>query len=255
VITRAQITKRADQDGVDARTVERDYVLAHVVALIARKDRASSLAFKGGTCLRLVHMEDCRYSADADYSILSGSADDAMALVRSALRDNRSESIAELVLTEDDPPRIAYRGPLGRQRTVKLDIAADEVVERTESRSLFARWPDLPSVDVLVYTPVEIAGEKLRCVLQRLQCRDILDLSLLFEKMGVDPVDASRLFRHKAKHKGFDPSSFASKFEERAPQYRKRWDEELGRYLVGEVPHYEDVERRLRRALRRAGLL
>ncbi len=46
VITRAQITRQADRDGIDARTVERDYILAHVVALIALKDAESTLAFK-----------------------------------------------------------------------------------------------------------------------------------------------------------------------------------------------------------------
>jgi hypothetical protein len=64
---------------------------------------------------------------------------------------------------------------------VKLDIASDEIVVNTELRPLLARWSDLPPVQVLVYTPLEIASEKLRCVLQRLQCRDILDLDFLFE--------------------------------------------------------------------------
>jgi len=53
VITRAQLTKLASAEGVDAKTVERDYVLAHLVALVARHDTAGSLAFKGGTSLRL----------------------------------------------------------------------------------------------------------------------------------------------------------------------------------------------------------
>lgn len=255
VITRAQITKQADKDGVDARTVERDYILAHVVASIALKDTESTLAFKGGTSLRLVHMEDYRYSADADYSTLSGSIEDAMSLVDSALQANSAESISELFLTDDSPPKIAYNGPLGRQRTVKLDIASDEIVVYTESKPLLARWNDIPITNVLVYTPLEIAGEKLRCVLQRLQCRDILDLDLLFDEIGVDPAESSHLFAEKAEQRGFDPKSFATKFEERAPQYQKRWNDELNRYLVGDVPHYQEVDRRLRRALRKAGLL
>lgn len=36
--SKAQITKVAGRDGVDARVVERDYVLAHFVALIADSD-------------------------------------------------------------------------------------------------------------------------------------------------------------------------------------------------------------------------
>ena len=53
MISRAQITRRASEDGVDARVVERDYVLAHVVALLSAHDSHETLVFKGGTSLRL----------------------------------------------------------------------------------------------------------------------------------------------------------------------------------------------------------
>ncbi len=125
--------------------MERDYILAHVVALIALKDTEASLVFKGETSLRLVHVEDHRYSADADYSTLSGSIEDARSLVASALQTNSAESISELFLTDDSPSKIAYKGPLGRQRIVKLDIASDEIVVNTESRPLLTRWNDIPS--------------------------------------------------------------------------------------------------------------
>jgi predicted nucleotidyltransferase component of viral defense system len=75
VTSKGQITKIASRDGVDARVVERDYVLVHVVALISAHDAASTLVFKGGTSLRLLHFEDYRYSADLDYSIISGTKD------------------------------------------------------------------------------------------------------------------------------------------------------------------------------------
>lgn len=49
MITRAHITRRAAQDNVPAKTVERDYVLAHVVAGIAALENDIGLVFKGGT--------------------------------------------------------------------------------------------------------------------------------------------------------------------------------------------------------------
>ncbi|NOX52823.1 MAG: hypothetical protein GXP16_20160 [Gammaproteobacteria bacterium] len=48
-------------------------------------------------------------------------------------------------LTDGMPPRIAYVGPLGRERTLKLDIAIDELVLNTREQGLLRRWPDLPS--------------------------------------------------------------------------------------------------------------
>lgn len=145
-----------------------------------------------------------------------------------------------------------YVGPLGAERTIKLDLADDELVVSTEKRSLLKRWTDLPEVEVAAYTTLEITAEKLRCVLQRLQCRDFLDLDLLLD--DEDLTAAAELFRRKAIHKGLDPATFAEKFEKRVKDYEKRWDQELGEYL-GEVPHFDEVERNVRRALRRAQLL
>jgi len=108
---------------------------------------------------------------------------------------------------------------------------------------------------VHVYTLAEIAGEKLRCVLQRLQCRDLFDLFLLFEVAQVDTTEAAMVFRPKAEHKGIDPDAFAARYRERIEQYRKRWEVELREHVPGEVPHFSDVERRVTRHLRRAGLL
>ncbi len=255
MITRAQITRRAAQDNVPAKTVERDYVLAHVVAGIATLGNDTSLVFKGGSALRLCHFDDCRYSADLDFSLVAGSVKDGYASITSAI-ERTGGSIQELRLTGDEPTRIAYIGPLGRERTLKLDLSDDELVLSTERQPLLPRWPDLPKdASVHVYTLLEIAGEKLRCVLQRLQCRDLFDLLLLFEKAQVDATEAASVFRPKAAHRGIDPDSFATRYRERIDQYRKRWEVELREHVPGEAPHFDDVERRITRHLRRAGLL
>ena len=63
---RAQITRQAARDGVSAPTVERDYVLAHIIAALGALDDSHGLVFKGGTALRLCYFEDYRYSADLE---------------------------------------------------------------------------------------------------------------------------------------------------------------------------------------------
>ena len=74
------------------------------------------------------------------------------------------------------------------------------------------RWPDLPEdASVHVYTLLEIAGEKPRCVIQRLQCRDLFDLFLLFEEIQVNATEAAMVFRPKAEHRGIDPDAFAAR--------------------------------------------
>lgn len=255
MITKAHITRRAARDNVPAVTVERDYVLAHVIAGVATLGDDTGLVFKGGTALRLCHIADYRYSADLDFSLVSGSIHDGHEAITRALANTRG-SVQGLYLTDDEPPRIAYVGPLGRERTLKLDLADDELVLSTERQHLLPRWPDLPNdASVRVYTLLEVTGEKLRCVLQRLQCRDLFDLFLLFEKAQVDATEAAMVFRPKAEHRGIDPDVFAARYRERIDQYRKRWEAELCEHVPGEIPHFDDVERRVTRHLRRAGLL
>lgn len=247
--SKAQITRIASNDGVDARVVERDYVLVHAVALISAHDTKRTLVFKGGTSLRLLHFDDYRYSADLDYSVVKGDESTARELIREALTRPIPTSIKELGLDGD---AIGYVGPLGTKRTIKLDLADDELVENTAERSLLRRWPDTPEAKIAAYTKLEITSEKLRCVLQRRQCRDFLDLDLLLGEQ--DLVATADLFRRKAKHRGLDPDAFVERFEKRVKDYEDHWDEELEQYL-GEVPHFDEVERNVRRALRKAGLI
>jgi hypothetical protein len=57
VIARSHFTRVADEQGVDAKTVERDYVLTHVLAAISQHPGCGSMSFKGGTALRPCHFE------------------------------------------------------------------------------------------------------------------------------------------------------------------------------------------------------
>ena len=189
--TNACITQIAAVEQVAAPTVERDYVLAHIIAGLGALTYDHGLVFKGGTALRLCFFDQYRYSADLDFSVVEGDLDDAYGVIRDTLNAAIGE-IDALYLTDDSPPKIAYQGPLGRERTLKLDIAEDEHVLNTARIGLLERWDDLPpGVQVKAYTLPEIAGEKIRCVMQRLQCRDLFDLSLLCSVMAVS-IPATR---------------------------------------------------------------
>ena len=252
---RAQITQQAASDGVPAPTVERDYVLAHIIAGLGALGDDHGLVFKGGTALRLCYFDDYRYSADLDFSVVEGDLDAAYGTIEAALAA-ATGAVDALTLTDDEPRRIAYQGPLGRQRYLKLDIAVDELVLNVDTIGLLPRWPDLPETNsVRVYPLAEIAGEKLRCIMQRMQCRDLFDLWLLFENAGVDPRDAAEIFHPKAEHRNLAPVRFEAAYRDRLTQYRRRWTNELEIHVPGEVPHFEQVERAVSRRLRAADLL
>lgn len=207
MITRAQITKIANDKGIDAKTIERDYVLTYLVALIAHHDSERCLALKGGTSLRLLHFEDYRYSADLDYSVIGKTQVRALDAIRNALACSRHAAIP-MVHLEDHAGTwwLHYRGPLGAERSIKLDLSDDELVVNTELMPLVARWPDIAPAQVLAYTQLEIAAEKLRCVIQRFQCRDLLDLEQLLDS-DIDLQAAAELFVRKARHKQLDPGN------------------------------------------------
>ena len=85
MIHRNLIIRQADADGMEASTVERDYVLAHALTAIFRNDTQGKVVFKGGTALRLCHFDEYRYSADLDFSLVDGlDIDGALQLIGSA---------------------------------------------------------------------------------------------------------------------------------------------------------------------------
>jgi predicted nucleotidyltransferase component of viral defense system len=248
------LIRQADAEGVSAVTVERDYVLAHVLAAIARRDEGGQIVFKGGTALRLCHFEAYRYSADLDFSLVDGlGLAEARELVVDSLADSQGRlELPVLRLNDASPPRIEYVGPLGRAkpRPIKLDLAHDELVEDTTTLPIISRYSDQESRDCRVYTLDEVGAEKLRCVIQQLQCRDLYDLHELLVAQDVDAQSIWPSFQRKARHRDIDPNLFASRFGEREPEWQRRWDDELAEYVTGGAPAFDGLIRAVRRELR-----
>jgi hypothetical protein len=242
MIAKGVITQRANDEGLPAQTIERDYVLAHVCADIGAVGDPR-LVFKGGTLLRLCYFADYRYSADLDFSAIDGlSSGDAVALVAVAVDSclKRLEvPLLEIVDGEGGTPWVNYVGPLGaKPRKLKLDISDTELVESHRRIALQPRWPDLPE-------GTAIDGYTL----------DLYDIHELLDDGNVDPLEAWHLYLRKAENdeaggrQRTSPREWSATFERRMAGYRDRWDGELGDYLPGEVPAFADIERRSRRYL------
>lgn len=260
MLTRHMITRRANDDGVDAQVVERDYILAHVVAQLhgASQVTDSQLVFKGGTALRFVYFDTYRYSADLDITVIDGSTVDALNAFAPVLEAARKHTgIPHLELTKTDKPGISYIGPLQaeNERTIKLDLTTEEYVECVARRTISNVWPDLPVPIAFSCYPIgEIAAEKLRCIIQRLQCRDLYDLFRISEDLGVSIEEVRKLFEQKCQAKGIKPEIFQQRFEDRVDRYRERWATEM-REHVSDPPPFDDVVRKVSRHLRAAGLI
>ncbi len=219
---------------------------------LAQLEPPPGLVFKGGTALRLCFYEDYRYSADLDFSLAELTVSDGLEVLRRALeRCLEAIGLSHLSLPEAEPLLIEYVGPLGRERTIKLDLADDELVLDTTRRALISRYSDqsLDGSTITTYTLEEIAAEKLRCVIQRLLCRDISDLHRLFVREGIEVETAWPLFEEKTRARNLDPERFSERLSAREPQYKRRWEQELSD-LEPEMAPFEEVIRQLRRELR-----
>ena len=112
---RVRIALRAACGGVPAPAVERDYLPAHIVAALGALDDSHGLVFKGVTALQLCCFDDCRHSANLDFSVVEGDLEAACATIEAAL-EAVTGAIDALELTDDDPRGIGHQGPLGRPR-------------------------------------------------------------------------------------------------------------------------------------------
>lgn len=252
MITLDRITQQADKDGVDADVVERDYVLTHILASLSSHTDPDIFQFKGGTSLRLCYFHDYRYSADIDLNLLP---DVSLERAREVLgeiveRARQTADLPHLELIGDPVTGIDFIGPkqTRRPRPIKLDITTDElVVDYSTAQPLLLRYEDQPhSPPIRVYGLGETAAEKLRCVMQRLLCRDLYDIWFLFENGGVDAEEIKPDFQAKAAHRGYESDDFGQQFEHRLEQYARRWEAELSPY-VDSVPHVDQVAREVSR--------
>lgn len=252
MLTLNQLIAIAETDRVDVTTVERDYVLTHLIQQLSFLPESEALTFKGGTALRLVHFQTFRYSADIDLNLDEDRLNhtEAMALVGHA-----AELLsADLGLSiEVDDGVILYTGPRNQSapERVKLDIATDEIkTDEPVRQPIIQRYPDQSDVTILpTYGLVEITAEKLRCVIQRLQCRDLFDIHRLLAVEDVHLDEAWAQFDTKARHRGLDPHSLSERWQTRIEAYEKRWDSEMRRY-TGEVLQFDKILRETERALR-----
>jgi len=256
MIQLGELTQIAERDGVEARTVERDYVLNQIlVHLYGDEDpRADDLVFKGGTLLRACYFDEYRYSADLDFSLRGSlSAPDAEAFVGDALvRCSEAAGFDRLDMerVSGRECRVTFQRPYGREGRIKLNVADDELLGEPARLGLISRYSDIPTLgSVTGYTLEEVGAEKLRCVIQRVQARDYYDLYRLFVVEG-ERLDASwGSFIDKARHKNLDPERFGEKLDERRPLYEARWIGELSGYMR-DVPPFDRVDREVRGVLR-----
>lgn len=203
MIAKQDILDRASEWSLRPEVVEKDYVLAWLLAAISQDEVVGqNWIFKGGTCIKKCYVETYRFSEDLDFSLTADAPyteaeikTDLERIVRTAAQlsgigfpldriEVRSRHNKQNQPTFE--VRLSYRGPLqfpGYPR-VLMDLTRHEPVLDAPARtSIFHPYPDeLPGdAAIQAYTLSELLAEKTRALYERTRPRDLYDVIYLLE--------------------------------------------------------------------------
>jgi len=243
MLTKAQIQRLAQRNGVGMQVQERDYLQHLILWLLYSRSRELVLAFKGGTALRLVYGGN-RYSEDLDFNGL----DDVATLQATwdkivteledfgVVAEMRNAWASDVGYSFD----VSFRGPLydGRDRSKgKVQVDVNQRPEEVETRRelVTSEYDDVRPFVVTVLTLAHLLAEKVRALLVRSKPRDLYDIWLLLCQ-GARPNLALIERKLTLYGMGWEPSAL----EEALERVRADWERDL-RPLLPQFVSYEDV--------------
>jgi len=245
MLTKTQIQRIAQRNGVGMQVQERDYVQHLILWLLYTRSQA--LIFKGGTALRLVYGGN-RYSEDLDFN----GPDDTSALemLWQGIVDGLEDFgvVAEVRNIWDSGVGysfdVSFQGPLhdGRDRSkgkVRVDINQRPEEVETHRQLVTSPYDDVRPFVVTALALDHLLAEKLRALLVRGQPRDLYDIWLLL-RQGVEP-DLALVERKLAL---YDRVWKREALEEAIERIRAGWERDLCPLLPQFVP-YEIARERI----------
>lgn len=265
-----EIARRANSEGVRQQQIEKDYIISWILWGISNHDLLKeALIFKGGTCIKKIHIEDYRYSEDMDFTLNPEKEngitnDDIYSALKTVLDQIKEVANIDLSIPEDSKEVhesggikyfVEYVGPLGgRGDHVKTDISKGEKLEFDVDRfPLLNQYSDIDEekkVIVQCYSLEEIVIEKLAALMGRTIPRDLYDFEYLTNTEGIDLQDIFYEYRAKAKHKGHNPDKFEEKVTGKEKILEKAWENNLS-HQIKDLRKFKDVWRDFYKQLRK----
>ena len=171
--------------------IEQDLLISKAIIDIYSNEMLSDeLIFRGGTALhKLIMPYPIRYSEDLDFvRTNAGGIGDII----DALRDIGEKSGYTVKVKLEKYPKIFWHCKAQTERTIKIKIEIN-TFERTPalpladtSHSVHTNWFSGNAM-VKMFQSEEMAATKLRALYQRTKGRDLLDLWLMTNEVGIDP--------------------------------------------------------------------
>ena len=270
MIKQGEISRKANNEGVRPGQIEKDYIISWILWGIYNHDLLKeALIFKGGTCLKKIHIEDYRYSEDMDFTLHPDkesdiSDDDIYTAFEEVFVKIKEAANIDLDIPEDTKEvhesgglkfYIDYVGPLGgRGDHVKTDISKGEKLEfDVENLKMLNQYSDIAEeeeVTVQCYGLEEVVIEKMAALMGRTIPRDLYDFEYLTNNEGIELQDIFYEYQSKAEHKGHNPDEFVAKVTAKEKAFEKAWNENLS-HQIKDLQDFKEVWRNFNKQLRK----
>jgi len=258
-----ELSSISNREGVRPQQIEKDYIISWLLWGISRNTLLrDAIIFKGGTCLKKIHIADYRFSEDMDFTINPGKEDgtsnaDIYAVFDEVFADIKETANIDLSIPEDskeihestNSPKfhIEYVAPLGgRGDHVKIDVTRGEQLEfDVEYRTVQNEYSDLEEegeFSVYCYGLKEVVIEKMAALMDRTVPRDLYDFEYLTNTEGVQLQDVFYEFERKAEHKGHIPSEFVERVARKEKTFERLWETNLSHHIK-QLSKFKDVWR------------
>ena len=265
-----EISKNANREGVRPQQMEKDYIISWILWGIYNHDFLNdALIFKGGTCLKKIHIEDYRYSEDMDFTLHPDlendiSDDEIFSTFDEVFTEIKEAANIDLSIPEDSKEvhesgglkfYFDYVGPLGgRGDHVKMDISKGEKLEfEIKNLEMLNQYSDIAEeerVIVQCYGLEEVVIEKMAALMGRTIPRDLYDFEYLTNNEGIELQDIFYEFQSKAEYKGHNPDEFIAKVTAKEKVFERAWRENLSQQIK-DLQDFKEVWRNFNKQLRK----
>lgn len=268
MIKKARIVEIAEQLGMPANTVDKDYVIGHFLNELFNNDFAQgNFIFKGGTCLKKCYFGTYRFSEDIDITVRNAEFDMEESQIRQVCDMIRHHIGIAFEITDfkiaksndrpvgwdckicfwganhsiNDPPRFGK----DCHTSLKLELRHYEKVMLTPNHlPIIHAYEDKEMIKSTIpcYPIEEILGEKLRSLIQRNrgEARDYFDLWYIGKNIkSIDWEIVIHIFRLKCEFKRIQFRSVDDFFQKRRlDQVKTTWNDRLSH----QIPKSIDVD-------------
>ena len=209
---------------VPISSIERDYAQNWLLAYLP------TMAFKGGTGIKKIYIDNYRFSDDLDFTLLEErSITDLERKIRKAV--TKAKDASGIRFLDDVKSKEVENGYVfivhfriirksGDPLKIKIDITKKEneiIFTPIQKRDIIHIYSDNLDKQIMVYTLEEMFAEKIRSLFQRTRPRDLYDVWYLNKKLTFD----KKLFEKKCEFKKIKPN--IKELIDRKSNYENAW--------------------------------